>query len=234
MSQQHILPTQPSRDAPSAAAGADRTRLAAAALALGSIVGAVMLVWRPGVDRGDFGYASVSAARDATWLVATIDAVASTVALIALAVCVCLLAPRRGRRLATIGAALTVPGAVLFSCGVFGFGLLAWYATDSDALSGEAGAGFLDHLEDNLGHLQGPEAVGFVAIALAVILFCVALWRAGSVPRWLPCGIVVLEIAQFSGVPGRALDLIQAALLLSFVAVAWFAWTHPCTGPDGH
>jgi membrane protein implicated in regulation of membrane protease activity len=42
------------------------------------------------------------------------------------------------------------------------------------------------------------------------------------VPRWLPIAAAVLVVAQFA-VPGdRVLDVIQAALMTCYVALAWW------------
>jgi hypothetical protein len=143
--------------------GRDRRRLIAAALVLGSTMDAVMFIWRPGTQRDALDYADVAPVRDATWLTGVFDSVGSYLALTAFALGVCVLVAGRGRTLATIGAALAIFGHILLAAGVFAVGVLFWYATDTNALSEQAGTGLLDYFQDHLGHVIGPQFVGFAS-----------------------------------------------------------------------
>jgi hypothetical protein len=49
-----------------------------------------------------------------------------------------------------------------------------------------------------------------------------ALWRSPSVPRSLPVTLAVLTVAQFAIPASRMLDVVQAAFIATFIAIAWF------------
>jgi hypothetical protein len=49
----------------------------------------------------------------------------------------------------------------------------------------------------------------------------VALWRARSVPRWLPIGYLALTVGLFA-FRGDALSILQAIQTLSLLLVAFF------------
>jgi hypothetical protein len=203
--------------------GQDRRRLLVVALVLGAVGDAVLFVWRPGTQRDALDYADIAPVRDATWLTGVLDAVASGLALTAFAIGVCVLVTRRGRTLATIGAAFTIFGHILLSAGVFAVGVLFWYATEPDALSEEAGTELLDYFQDHLGHLIGPQFVGFASTALGVLIMAGALWRSRVVPRWYPVVLVLGLVVQGAGT-GRVLDFLQAAAVLSLAILGWFLW----------
>lgn len=208
--------------APAAVTSAARVRIVAAALVLGSSAVAATLLLRPGPARNDLSYASFAAVRDGAWAATVVDHVGFIVAAFALAIAVCVLTPSRGAVWANIGAVLTAVGGTLFAGGVIAIGVLGWYATAPDALSPASGTALMTYLAENPGHVSGPQIPGFLLFNLGSLLLAVALWRAGSVPRWLPILWAVLTVAQFVGLPGRMLDLVQVALSAVFVVIAWF------------
>lgn len=208
--------------------GRDRARLIAVALVLGSVLEAVLFLWRPGTQRDALDYADVAPVRDATWMTGVLDAVGSGLAFTAFAIGVCVLVTQRGRTLATVGAAFAIFGHILLAAGVFAVGVLFWYATDTDALSEQAGTGLLDYFQDHLGHLIGPQFVGFATVAIGVLVMAGALWRSGVVPRWYPVVLVAGLVVQGVG-SGRVLDVLQAASALTLTVLAWFLWTNPDT-----
>ena len=200
-----------------------RARLIAAGLAVGPLLSAGVLTFRPGPERDDLSYASFAAVRDGAWLSAVIDHVGYVVLSLALPLAVCLLVRARGARLATIGSALVMVGGMLFASGFYALYLMGWYATAPDALSVEDGTTFMSYIENNLAHVLGPQAAGFFAFNIGTLLLCAALWRSRSVPRWVPAVIAVLTVGQFL-VPSAALDVEQSLFLLSLLPVAWYAW----------
>jgi hypothetical protein len=206
------------------AAGRDRRRLLAAALVLGAVTVAVLFVWRPGTARDALDYTDIAPVRDATWLTGVFDAVGSGLAYTAFALGVCVLVTGRGRTLATIGAAFTIFGHILLSAGVFAVGVVFWYATDPGALSEEAGTELLDYFQDHLGHVIGPQFVGFSTASIGILVMAAALWRSRVVPRWYPPVLVAGLVLMGAG-GGRVLDVLEAAQILTLAILAWYLWS---------
>jgi hypothetical protein len=220
------------RPAPSATS-ADRLALVAGGLVVSSLATAGLLLVRPGTARNATDHDSVAPVRDGTWLFAVADSLLFGVALVTLAVGTCLLVPDRGRVWATVGAALGVPGALLFSSGVFAFGVLAWYATEPEALSPAAGRSLLEFVEAHPAHLFGPLMVAFFVLNAGLLCITVALWVSRTVPRGLPATLGALVLAQFAIPGGRVTDVVQAALMGTFVVIGWHLWrTHPTTSSE--
>jgi hypothetical protein len=215
-----------------ASTGRGRARLIAAGLVIGPLLSAGVRAFRPGPERDDFSYASFAAVRDWAWLGAVIDHLGFVVLSLALPLAVCLLVRARGARLATIGSALVMVGGMFFASGFYSYYLMGWYATAPEALSVDAGTSFMSYIENNLGHLLGPQAAGFLAFNIGTLLLCAALWRSRSVPRGVPAVIAVLTVGQFL-MPGAALDVAQTLFLLSLLPVAWFAWRRADATPAG-
>ena len=83
------------------------------------------------------------------------------------------------------------------------------------------GATFIAFIKHNPAHLVVIDVVGFLSLTLGLLLLAVALWRARSVPRWLPITLLVLLVAQFAA-PNRVLDVVQAALMAVAVVIGVF------------
>jgi hypothetical protein len=207
-----------------APAGVSRVRagIVSALLALGAVAVAVVVLWQPWGERDHLGYADIAPHRDAGWLGSIIDGLGIAAIGIALGLAVCMLARTRGSALANIGAVLTAFGGVAFCTGVVSFGSFAWYATDIGAIPADSGAALMRHVEENPGHMMGLQMAGFLLFTLGSILLMAALWRARSVPRWLPIGYLVLTIGVFA-LGGVALNIVQAVQMLSLVVVAFYA-----------
>lgn len=199
-----------------------RPTLVAVVLSLSSLIVAAVVLWQPWGKRNAFGYADIAPHRDAAWLGALADGLAVAAAALTLGLAVCLLAPARGRALATIGTVVSTLGGVLFSSGMVAFGALAWFATDSATLSTENGTALLAAMEKNPGHLTAVQMAGFLLFTLGSLILMGALWRARSVPRWLPVAVLVLTVATFA-TGGVVLNLVEALHFLMFLVVAYFA-----------
>ena len=196
-----------------------RVRIVAAALALGAIAVASMLVWRPWGERNAFGYDDVEPLRDNAWIGTFVDGLAFAVTAIALSLVTCYLVRARGSKWATTGAVITSLAGIVFAMGSLAHGAVAWFAT-SDVISVEAGTALLNQVEDNPLRVMVPVMVGFLGYSIGTLMLSVALLRGHAVPRWLPITFVVLTLAQFSPVPSRALDFIQIALMALLVCLA--------------
>jgi hypothetical protein len=101
----------------------------------------------------------------------------------------------------------------------FALACLRWYATSS-AISADSGTALLAYFKHNQAPIGGPQIVGFLLFNVGVLLFVAALWRSRAVPRWLPIAMTVLALAQFAGIPDRALDFVQVADMATFVVIA--------------
>jgi hypothetical protein len=213
-----------------AATGLSRSRAAtvSALLTLGAVAVAVVVLWQPWGERNRLGYADIAPNRDGAWLGTLIDGLGFAAAGVALGLAVCLLAPARGSVLANVGAVMTGLGGVAFCAGIISFGSFAWYATSTDAIPAETGTALMTYLEDNPGHLMGPQMAGFLLFTLGSLVLMGALWRARSVPRWLPIAYLVLTIGLFV-FDGVALNVIEAVQMLSLVVVAYYALRVPVT-----
>jgi hypothetical protein len=209
--------TAPLTTPATATVGRARSTIVATALTLGSAAVAAVVLWRP-VPRDTLDYAGLAPLRGEAWASYLIDSIGFMVAAVALSIAVCLLAPARGAGWANAGAILTSVGGMVFSAAVFAFAMLAWYGT---AVPAESGGPVLAALKDDGGHLMGPQVIGFLAYNVGTVLLATALWRARSVPRWLPIALAVLTVAQFP-LPDRLIDVAQALLMAGYVAVAWF------------
>jgi hypothetical protein len=210
--------------APPASSAQTRARAAivAAVLTLGAIAVAAVVVWQPWGERDHLGYADLAPHRDAAWLGTLFDGLGYAAIGIALGLAVCMLAPGRGSTLAATGAVMTGLGGVAFCAGMVSFGSFAWYATSTDAIPADAGTALMAYAEDNPGHILGVQMAGFLLFTLGSLVLMAALWRARSVPRWLPIGYVLLTAGVFA-LSGVALNLVQAVQTLSLLAVAFYA-----------
>ena len=214
-------PTIASDFAPSPTRSGSRTTLVASGLALSATAVAAVLVWHPWPVRDRFGYGDIAPIRDAMWGAIVVDAVAFAVVGITLSIVVCMLARSRGAVFASVGAVLTALGGIGLAMGEFGFAAISWYSTETDAVSVAEGTKLLDYTVDHPEHGMVVQMAGFLLFTLGSILLLVALMRARSVPLWLPIVSLVLIVAQFTPVPGRVLDFVQAGLMALFVVLAW-------------
>lgn len=195
-----------------------RTVLAAGA-ALSALTIAVLVLLQPWGGRNALDYRTLSADRELMWATILLDALAMAALGICLAAVVTMLVPTRGALLARVGSTLLAAGGVLFAMGIFAFGSLAWYATDTAALPPTQGADLLDHAVANPGHGQVVHIVGFLAFTLGLALAAAALLRAGTLGRVLPIVVLALTVAAFLA-PSSVLSYLQAAQMVGIAALA--------------
>jgi hypothetical protein len=132
------------------------------------------------------------------------------------------LVPSRGRGLATAGTALAAIGLAANSLSQATHGYLLYWASAPD-VARSAGADVVAAAEADAAPVTLPVSFWSVPLfALGLVLVAVALWRAGSVPRWVPIGMVVGGVA--AGAVGTG-PLMLAVLALD-VAVAGTALAH--------
>lgn len=209
---------------PTASTAVSRARAAivSAVLTLGAVAVAAVALWQPWGERDHFGYADLAPHRDAAWLGSVIDGLGFAALAITLGLAVCILAPARGSTWANIGAVVTGFGGVAFCAGMVSFGSFAWYATSTDAIPADSGTALITYTVNNPGHMMGLQMAGFLLVTLGSLVLMAALWRARSVPRWLPIGYLVLTVGLFA-LGGVALNIVQAIQTLSLVVIAFYA-----------
>ena len=209
--------------------GAGRMRLTAGALATASATVVALLVTTPWGDRLSSGadeiltYDKLLDVRDAAWPSMLVSSFAFAVIGLTLGLGVLHLARGKGQTAALIGAVLTTAGGILFAMGGTAFATLAWFMT-ADALPRGAGRSLVSYANDHPGHLIGPNMAGFFLTTIGALVLSAALVRARAVPMPAVTVYIVLTLAQFAGLPGRAMDFLQIAmmvLLLGFAAVLW-------------
>jgi hypothetical protein len=197
--------------------------IVSAVLTLGAVAAAMVVLWQPWGERDKLSYADLAPHADAAWLGTVVDGLAVAAIGVTLGLAVCRLAHARGYTLATVGAVLTGFGGVAFCGGMVAFGTLAWYATNTDAVSADDGAALMGYVENNPEHALGLQMAGFALYTLGSLVLMSALWRARSVPRWLPIAYLVLTVGLFI-LDGVALNIAQAIQTLSVVVIAYYAW----------
>jgi hypothetical protein len=214
---------------PAVASRPGRIRVATAALAASAATVSVLLATTPWGDRLDsssdevLSYDKLLDVRDAAWASMLVDSFAFAVIGLTLGLGVLHLARSKGRVAALVGAVLTTAGGILFAMGGAAFATVVWFIT-ADGLSDGAGRSLVDYANDNVGHLMGVDMAGFVLMTVGSLVLAAALIRARAVPVPALVVYILLTLAQFAPLAGRALDFLQIAMmamLIGFAAVVW-------------
>jgi hypothetical protein len=199
-----------------------RIRVVAGALVASALTIAGLLVTTPWGDRYDssaddvLSYDTLAAVRDGAWAGTLADGIAFAVLGVALGLVTCHLARGRGRVPAVVGAVLTTVGGIVFAMGGFAFATLTWFAS---GIAEEDGRALVDYANDETGHLLGATLVGFALFTLGGLLLATALFRARAVPVAGVATYVVLVVAQFTPLSGRAIDYLQIVMMALFVVL---------------
>jgi hypothetical protein len=127
--------------------------------------------------------------------------------------------PGRGRGLATVAAVLCTIG---FTCNGISqtlWGYLLWFATDP-GVDRAAGVAVVDAAQN--APMLPTLPVSFLSVpafALGLLLLAVALWRAGTVPRWVPALVVLIDLVS-PVFPVGPVNLVTGAAAVVAFAVA--------------
>jgi hypothetical protein len=200
-----------------------RIRVTAGALCAAGLTVAALLITTPWGDRYDSGaeevvdYESLHAVPDGAWTAMLADGLAFAVLGISLGLVVCHLVRGHGRFAALLGALLTTVGGILFAMGSLSFATLTRFAS---GVPEDVGRPLIDHANDNPGHLLGATMVGFLLFTLGGLALATALLRAKAVPVAGVAAYMLLVLTQFAPLPGRALDVVQIAMMALLVALA--------------
>jgi hypothetical protein len=206
-----------------------RTRVAAAALAASAATVSVLLATTPWGDRLDsssdevLSYDKLLDVREAAWSSMLLDSFAFAVIGLTLGLGVLHLVRSKGRVAALVGAVLTTAGGILFAMGGAAFATVVWFIS-ADGLPDGAGPALVDYANDNVGHLMGVDMAGFLLTTVGSLVLAAALIRARAVPVPAVVVYILLTVVQFVGLPGRAMDFLQIAMMLLLIGLGAVVW----------
>ena len=193
-------------------------------MVVASVFGLIVGVLFPQGDDGHFTYATVAPDRTFIRLWLLLAALNLIVGLTAFALAAWILVPARGWIAATIGACLTWFGCAIYALGVGGIGTMYYFATDPDGLDRAASERLLEHLDDSFVSVWGVAVTGAVVSTVGQVVLAVGLWRARTVPRWIPvlaATLVVTFLLPTAGLVGLVSELPSA---ISGLGLAWYFW----------
>lgn len=169
-----------------------------------------------------YTYADIEPIRSFWWGLQVFLSTNLVICVPALALAGMLLVRQRGARWATVGGVVMWVGTALYTTGVAGLATIYYFATDP-GLDPAAGTVLLDLVGDD-GRLYAAMIPGGLLVALGTVLQAVGLWRARSVPRWVPLtslAIVATFVLPASGAIGLVVEIPVA---VAACAVGYYAW----------
>ena len=189
---------------------------------------------KPIGDGGDIlpTYAAIQPMREYVWAFFAVAAVQLVIGASAAALAGVLLTPARGARWATAGCGLIWVGAAIYAVGVAGWASLYYFATDTSVVDPGTAARLVDHANDDGARMLGVPFGGALMVALGSLLLAVALWRARTVPRWVPILGAISTMATIVIPPYTAPGLVGEGLSsATTIALGWYAWHRPGAAP---
>lgn len=194
------------------------TNVAALALALAASIGSEG-------DVDGFTYSAVQGDRSYFWTFLVLSGSNLVVGVTAIALAAVLLTPARGAVPATVGAAMCFLGAGFYAVGIGGWATAYYFATDLAVLKPATSMALFDQINTDFARTYGAAFGGAALVAVGTVLLSVGLWRAGTVPRWIPIVAAVSILLTFivppSGAPG---PLVEGTLAVASIAIGWYAW----------
>jgi hypothetical protein len=195
------------------------TSTSALALSLASFVNPI------GAGDGLPDYAAIAPHRDYVWAFFLVAGVQLIVGACAAALAAWLLAPDRGARWATVGASIVWLGAAIYGVGVGGWAAVYYFATDPRTLSSATATRLVDHINDDTARMLAVPFGGAVLVAAGSLLIAIALWRAATVPRWVPAIGALSTAITLAAPPDGVVGLIgEAASSATTIAIGWYVW----------
>lgn len=201
-----------------------RSALVTLGVIVGGLGSAGLGFWHRNYEPGKpIAYATFTRIHEAWWAWHLFGGLANTLMAVAVAIAVCILAPQRGAVWATVGAAATVLGGLFFGAGVAAEGAAMGYAGDPQALPRRAGAALLTYINDHPERYVAAILPGLILSTLGLLLISVALWRARSVPRWVPLALVVGTVLDFTA-PISIGWVAGLPQVVGVIAIGWYVW----------
>jgi hypothetical protein len=178
-----------------------------------------------GDSNGLPGYAAIAPHRGYLWAFFVIAGVQLIVGATAAALAALFLAPDRGAQLATAGAALVWLGAAVYGVGIGGWASVYYFATDRETLGAATAQRLVNHINDDAARMLSIPIGGALAVAIGSLLLAVALWRAFTVPRWVPVVGAASALITVLAPPDGIVGLVgEAASSATTIAIGWYAW----------
>jgi hypothetical protein len=219
------------------ATGNGRLRLLFAVIlvtSLSAVALAVVSYAKP-IGNGDGlpDYAAIAGARGYLWGFFLVAGVQVVVGACAAALAAWLLVPARGGRWANVGGSLVWLGAAIYAVGIGGWATIYYFGTDPAALDQTTATRLIDHVNDDTARMLAVPIGGALLLALGSIALAVALWRARTVPRWIPIGGLLTAVTGIVVPPDTIAGIIaEAASSATTVAVGWYAWRRSAVPTD--
>lgn len=158
------------------------------------------VLWKgPEETNGLYTFAEISPDRDLWWALVTAVGVLLAISVPIQALLTMLLTTARGSTWSTVGGVLMWIGAGLQAAGLGGWASAYFFPTDPD-VGASAGAAVIEAANADEAHLLGLVPAGMALVVLGTILQSVGLFRAKSVPVWVP--IAMLSVVLMFVVPG--------------------------------
>ena len=184
----------------------------------------VSLLFPAAGEGGWLTYETIQPGRQFIWWFLTLAGVNIVVTVVSVSLASVLLAPTRGWRWVTAGAAIAIVGAAFYAVGVGGWAMLYFFAADSSALDPATATAFIETVNDDL-RVFAAAGGGALAVAIGAMMLATGLWRSGNVPKWLPImmviGTVITLVVPIEGVVGA---LVEAPSAITSVLIGWYAW----------
>jgi hypothetical protein len=210
-----------------------RSALIASGLVVGSIGSFGLGFWHRDYDPGKaIPYDEFSTIHESWWAWHMFGGLANTLMMVALAIAACVLAQRRGAAWANVGAAATLLGGLLFGAGVAAEGAAMGYAGNPEALPRQAGAALLRYIDQHPDMYVAPLLPGLLLSTLGPMLISVALWRARSVPSWIPLALLLGTVAGFAA-PMQIGWIVGIPAAVASIAIGWHVWKASETAEAG-
>jgi len=193
-------------------------------MVVASVFGLLVGLFFPKGDDGHLTYATVTPDRTfiRTWLV--LGALNLVVGLTAFALAGWLLVPARGWIAATIGACLMWVGCAAYALGIAGIGTLYYFATDPAGIDAASSGRLLEHLDDSFLSVWGVAVTGAVVSSLGQVVLALGLWRARTVPRWIPILTATIVLTFFLPTAGAIGLISELPSAISGLGLAWWFW----------
>jgi hypothetical protein len=215
------LPIAPSLTVPRAG----RLGLLFAAIALTSVSALGLAVVSFAKPIGEGGampdYAALASNRGYVWTFFTVAGVQLVIGATAAALAAMLLARNRW---GTVGGSVVWLGSALYGVGIGGWAAAYYFGTDP-ALAPRTATALIDRVNDDTAHVLAVPIGGALLVGLGTLMLAVALWRARTVPRWVPIVGALAAVATIVLPPDTVAGIFgEGASSVSTIAIGWYAW----------
>ncbi len=205
-----------------------RVTLLAAVVALTGVtafaLALVSHVWPIGAGSDHPKYVDLAPQRTYVFVFFALAGVQLVVGVCAAALVGLILAPRRGARWATIGAALLFVGGAAYGVGLGGWATSYWFATDASSLPAPAGAALVDGMNHDTVHMLLLPIAGAIVVGVGSLVLLTGIWRARTAPGALLAASALSTVATVVLPPDALMGVFaEAASSVTTIALAWYA-----------